>query len=619
MTARWFTRRTAPPRFLTRTLTITFGAVFLLLAAVMAVFVLQTRTMGREGAASRLSLAHEVFAAVEQQRQRDLVALMTALAESPTLKAALDVYQAEMAGADADIQEQLLTTIESELARLASVVDADVLAVVDDRRLVVASAGRDARDWPPKRRLPRRGDPRLTPQRDTLVDMQGALFRTIAVPLVLGGGTFGEVNVGRRLDPDYAARLSRLAQAPTAIVSRGRVVATTLPPAVADAFSRQIGGVERGIVALDGHDYAFSRFLALDHVSFFALGSIDQSASTAFGAASLPLGVLALGALALAALASVGIARRLSRPIDRLCALITGRIASGDFATPIPETGASLELDGLTRAFNDLVGAVLRAKADVRTAEDASRAKSAFLANMSHELRTPLNAIIGYSEMLQEDAQDRGRDDVVADLGKIQMAGKHLLGLINDVLDLSKVEAGRMEVTGEAFPPAAIVEDVLATVKPLALRNSNRLEASGLDGLGTVWSDPTRVRQILINLVGNACKFTERGTIAITGRRRHAESGDWIELRVTDSGIGMTPDQVGRLFQEFTQADTSTTRKYGGTGLGLALSQKLARLLGGHIDVESAPASGSSFTLTIPATLPGTADAPAPIGLPRSA
>jgi signal transduction histidine kinase len=283
-----------------------------------------------------------------------------------------------------------------------------------------------------------------------------------------------------------------------------------------------------------------------------------------------------------------------------LCALVSARIASKDFANPIPPTGASVELDGLTASFNELVGAVLAAKADVETAEEASRAKSAFVANMSHELRTPLNAIIGYSEMLQEEAEEQGFDNAVPDLRKIQTAGRHLLGLINDVLDLSKVEAGRMELLVEQFPVAELVADVMSTARPLAQKNANQLETSPLADLGSMHADPTKVRQILLNLVSNACKFTERGQIRIAGTCETTPEGEWIALTVTDSGIGMTPEQRTRLFQEFTQADASTTRKYGGTGLGLALSQRLAHLMGGRIDVDSAPGRGSAFTLRLP-------------------
>jgi CheY-like chemotaxis protein/nitrogen-specific signal transduction histidine kinase len=232
-------------------------------------------------------------------------------------------------------------------------------------------------------------------------------------------------------------------------------------------------------------------------------------------------------------------------------------------------------------------------------ADAANRSKSLFLANMSHELRTPLNAIIGYSELLVEEAQDAGDDRLVPDLEKIHSAGKHLLGLINEVLDLSKIEAGKMEVHLEDVALGPVLDDVLATVRPLADRKGNRLTLDA-DVPGDLHTDVTKLRQMLFNLLGNAAKFTERGEIRLRARREAQPSGDWMLLEVEDTGIGMTPQQQAGLFQPFSQADASTTRKYGGTGLGLALSRHFARLLGGDIAMRSAPGVGTTFTIRIP-------------------
>ncbi len=234
-----------------------------------------------------------------------------------------------------------------------------------------------------------------------------------------------------------------------------------------------------------------------------------------------------------------------------------------------------------------------RASAD---AEQASRVKSEFLANMSHELRTPLNAIIGYSQMLAEDAEDEGNSAVVADLKKIEGAGNHLLALINDVLDLSKIEAGKMEVFIEPFDLAALVEDVRLMVEPLAARNGNKLVVSCPPHIGAIQSDMTKVKQALLNLLSNACKFTRDGEVGLEVSRDEAR----VTLRVRDSGIGMTPEQLGRLFQAFTQADSSTTRKYGGTGLGLVITRSFVRILGGDVTVESQPGVGSTFSISLP-------------------
>ena len=233
-------------------------------------------------------------------------------------------------------------------------------------------------------------------------------------------------------------------------------------------------------------------------------------------------------------------------------------------------------------------------------AEAANRAKSAFLANMSHELRTPLNAIIGYSEMLEEDAQASGNAPFVSDLQKIRAAGKHLLGLINDVLDLSKVEAGKMKLFLETFDVAKVVEEVVSTASPLVEKNGNKLVVRCAPHVGQLREDITKVRQVLLNLLSNAAKFTDKGTVSLDVTREEDVAGTWVVFRVRDTGIGMTPEQLGRLFQAFTQADGSTQRKYGGTGLGLALSRKFCVMMGGDINAESEAGKGSTFTMRLP-------------------
>ena len=233
-------------------------------------------------------------------------------------------------------------------------------------------------------------------------------------------------------------------------------------------------------------------------------------------------------------------------------------------------------------------------------AMQATRTKSQFLANMSHELRTPLNAVIGITEMLQEDAEDLGQDDFIEPLGRIHDAGNHLLHLINQVLDLSKIEAGRLQLHIEEFDLGALIGNVVATAEPLAAKNRNRLTTNCPDDIGMIRADITQVRQIVLNLLSNACKFTEDGDVTLDVVREKAEPLDRIRLSVRDTGIGMTPAQQETLFEEFTQADSSTTRRYGGTGLGLAISLRLARLMGGDIEVVSAPGVGSTFTVWIP-------------------
>lgn len=233
-------------------------------------------------------------------------------------------------------------------------------------------------------------------------------------------------------------------------------------------------------------------------------------------------------------------------------------------------------------------------------AEARNRSKSQFLANMSHELRTPLNAIIGYSEMLVEDAQAAGQQTAVSDLQKIQGAGKHLLSLINEILDLSKIEAGRMDLHIEPFGIRALVDDVTATIQSLAAKNLNQFIVECDNSIGGMQADVTKLRQTLFNLIGNACKFTEAGRITLNVERARRDGQDGVMFRVSDTGIGMTPEQMEKVFEPFVQADTSTTRKYGGTGLGLAISRRFCQMMGGDIDVESESGQGSSFIVWIP-------------------
>jgi signal transduction histidine kinase/CheY-like chemotaxis protein len=257
--------------------------------------------------------------------------------------------------------------------------------------------------------------------------------------------------------------------------------------------------------------------------------------------------------------------------------------------------------------------------------QQASEHKSQFLANMSHELRTPMNAIIGVTEILLEDARDLAdRADQIEPLERVLRAGRHLLALINDVLDLSKIEAGKMELLLESFPVEPLLEEVSQTVRTIAQANGNTLHVESASDVGSMRADATRIRQALLNLASNAVKFTKDGRVTIAATRVAGQAGDVIMYRVSDTGIGMTPEQTARLFSDFTQADASTTRKYGGTGLGLAISRRFCRMMGGDITVDSTPGQGSTFTITLPADV-GTATAaearreiPAPAPRPRA-
>src|SRR5262245_25398491 len=300
-----------------------------------------------------------------------------------------------------------------------------------------------------------------------------------------------------------------------------------------------------------------------------------------------------------------GFRARLAVPLVRedqiVGALVVRRKAPGAFPPELAELLQTFATQSVLAIQNARLFREIEEKG--RELQLASQHKSQFLANMSHELRTPMNAIIGVSEMLLEDARDLKHDDQIEPLERILRAGRHLLALINDILDLSKIEAGRMELHLESFSIGSLIEDVVTTIGPLAEKNANRVQLECPADLGSMRADPTRVRQALLNLTSNAAKFTEGGVITITAARRRQDDGDWITVAVADTGIGMTEEQTGRLFQDFMQADASTTRKYGGTGLGLSISRRFCRLMGGDITVESATGRGSTFTISLPATV----------------
>jgi CheY-like chemotaxis protein len=261
---------------------------------------------------------------------------------------------------------------------------------------------------------------------------------------------------------------------------------------------------------------------------------------------------------------------------------------------------------GYAAVYTDIT-AMKRREEELSNAHDAAmaatRTKSQFLANMSHELRTPLNAVIGITEMLEEDARDDGLDDYIEPLQRVTRAGKHLLHLINEVLDLSKIEAGRLEFHIEDIDLETLVGDLAQTVESLAQKNANTLKVECPGDIGLLRADITRVRQVILNLLSNACKFTENGEVCLTVSRDGDDGKQWINFSIADTGIGLTPAHIERLFEEFSQADSSTTRKYGGTGLGLSISRRLCRMMGGDITVTSAPGTGSTFTARLPAVV----------------
>lgn len=326
-------------------------------------------------------------------------------------------------------------------------------------------------------------------------------------------------------------------------------------------------------------------------------GLIDRITILVFLLSGLLAGVLALI-----------VSRRLKRGLEVLKEGADA-MGAGHLSHRIPAYSKD-ELGDLARAFNQMGEGLTTAQSELHQrqrelevlndeAQSANRAKSQFLANMSHELRTPMNAIIGYSEMLTDEAEDLGLPQFVPDLKKIRTAGRQLLSLINDILDLSKIEAGKLELHNEDFDVRDVIKEVATVTEPLAAKNSNHLVLRIAENVGAMRSDLTRVRQILFNLLGNACKFTESGTVELAVAAEEPERA-FLVFQVKDSGIGMSPEQLSKVFEAFAQADSSTTRKYGGTGLGLAITKKFCEMMEGQIEIASELGKGTTFTVRLP-------------------
>jgi signal transduction histidine kinase len=298
--------------------------------------------------------------------------------------------------------------------------------------------------------------------------------------------------------------------------------------------------------------------------------------------------------------------RAISRPITHMISVMSS-IAAGNFAVSVSGMQRRDEIGAMARAvdvfatvskeLHDREKSLVEARA---LAEAASQHKSQFLTSMSHELRTPLNAIIGLTEMMVSNAARFGTEKALEPLRRVNAAGHHLLSLINEVLDLSKIEAGKLELNPEPVNLAGLIDEVVGTAGQLAEKNQNRIIVQAQENVDALNADSMRVKQILLNLLSNACKFTKQGDVTLRVRKV-ADGRDWVEIAVADTGIGLSAEQQAKLFQEFTQADSLTARRYGGTGLGLALSRKLARMMGGDVTVTSEPGKGSVFTVRLPA------------------
>ena len=478
-------------------------------------------------------------------------------------------------------------------------------------------------------------------QQDIVVIDDG-LFLVVSEPAVFGDEVLGALAVGVPLDDGVARELAKVTGSEINLLVGRHVVASSLGVAGRTVLAARMANwtdTSPGLatLTLGGNPYVVSVYplpqgAAVPSTSRLVL--LQDWLPTQRFLDDIRQQVLqgGLAVLVLALAGGVAFSARVTRPLRDVASAAVS-LAAGDWAQTVPVSGSS-EAVTMATAFNAMGARLRQSYADLQdrsavlelevverrlaeehlklakmAAEQANLAKSTFLANMSHELRTPLNAIIGYSELLTEQAADLGDSRYVPDLQRVVASGRHLLALISDILDLSKIEAGHASLQVDECDLPAQVRAAVDSAWPLARARGNQIVTSGLDELGTVTSDDTKLQQVLRNLLGNACKFTSDGTIQVSGRRVRGTTADWIEIAIHDTGIGMTKEQVAGLFQDFYQADPSITRRFGGAGLGLAISQRLCHLLGGEITVTSAPGRGSIFTLRLPSDMMRDTDA----------
>ena len=465
----------------------------------------------------------------------------------------------------------------------------------------------------------------------SVVESNGNLYLLIEEPAMFLTERLGLLRAAYVLDDKVAADLANLTQTEVSFFADGVITASSLglsDRSEVSALARNRHDDFRRSSQESENYFLGGRYIG-GHYPFFDAQA--QTASLLLMVDRLPTQQLLAGIrgrlLWVAAITfglGIGLLMFFSRRVSRHMRTIARAaidIAAGDWQQRVPARGSAEEVQ-LAEAFNEMTDALVHwheeaaertrgleaAQEHLREARDAAEAangaKSAFLASMSHELRTPLNAIIGYSEMLKEQAEDQQIDEFVPDLLRVMAAGRHLLALINDVLDLSKIEAGRMEIDVSEFNFEEMLTNVVNTSEPLVVSRGNKLLVESLGPIGIVHQDRTRIQQVLLNLISNACKFTENGQIELRICLEEHSSTELV-LQVADTGIGMSPEQLSRLFRNFTQAEASTARKYGGTGLGLAISQRLCGLMGGAVTVESRQGAGSTFTVRLPANFCG--------------
>ena len=541
-----------------------------------------------------------------------------ALAQTPYLKATYTIDELDAA------------TAFATAVQLKDVSETPLLLLLDAQGLLLADA---ADPKAPRADLSAQTFVQQTLDRgegQALWFYRGRSYLASACAVTVGDGVVGVVVIGIAADDAFAAEIRQITGADVLFVRGGRLIGQARS-AAADASERsgtalaaalesaRAGHGSRDVFLLSSS--AEERAAAVDLEDGVTLVLVRTLTDMLRLQEEQKRGLLLVSLICalLAIAASRMMAARLCRPIVALTRA-SEMFGHGDLTVSVPEGGGD-ELGALSAGFNRMTGRIARLVAEVRShadvleaqqrqlqqahsaAESANRAKSAFLANMSHELRTPLTAIIGYSEMLIEEAEEREELADAADLEKIVTSARHLLSLVNDVLDISKVEAGKVSLEVEPFNLDALLSETIGLVQPLAAKNRNRLLLVQDKAVGTIVGDSQKVRQVINNLLSNACKFTRDGDVTLRARRHVVDGWECMAISVSDTGIGIADDGIDGIFEPFSQADNSTARRYGGTGLGLAISRSYCELMGGTITVTSVVGRGSTFTATVRADL----------------